>query len=179
MKWTILMLFLIPELAHSLDIKSGDPTSGGVVFSTDTSRLSSTSTWTAAQKFSSITVAGNLTVQGGSVTAQGGVSAASFTINGTSLFVSSFSPASPTSCDGCVLRYTTGTINANTSITVAASDYGAVTIHAPKCGMIEQVNTATTGVRIKSLANLPTSFTCYNPDAVNNQGYWAEFWLRY
>lgn len=122
-----------------------------------------------------------LDISGGSITVRGGggISASSYTVNGRSLFVSSFTPAAPTFADGAILMYTTGTINANTTKTFNASDYGAASIHAPKCGVVEQVNTSGNTVRVKSLSDIPNSFTCYNADLTQNQGYWAEFWLKY
>lgn len=124
----------------------------------------------------------SIDVNNGSITVRGtnaGISASSYTVNGRAVMVSSFTPASPIDCSDCVTYYTTGTITANTTRTFNASDYGAVSIHAPKCGMVEQSNTSANTVRIKSLSGLPGSFTCYNSDLTQTQGYWVEFWLKY
>lgn len=80
--------------------------------------------------------------------------------------------------NGYVQYYTTGTIPNNTSITIAASQFSGSAIGAPSCGMIEVNNTAANTVRVKSLSNLPASFTVYNSDAINVQAFWCQFLVK-
>lgn len=113
----------------------------------------------------------SLTVMGG-----GGIDTSSISIRGTQLFRSTWATVNP--CNGMTVVYDTGSIATAATITYSASQFGGTSICGPKAGMIENVNTTTAGPRVKSLSGLPSSFTIYNPDVINTQFYWVEFWIK-
>lgn len=123
--------------------------------------------WSENGKFETVVPTGSITVNG-SVTASGTVNAATFTIRGTSLITSTFSAAA---YPGYVMYVTSGTIVANTSVTISTTNMRVAELGLPLCSELEGVNTAGVSVRVKSIAGLPNSFTVYNADVINNKNY--------
>lgn len=167
--WKLLLLALaflgIGSLARAGQGITYPPAKGNYLSVNDTMTV------TAPQTFaSSMTIKGALTVSGGSVTiAAAGLSASTLTIRGTGIFVSSFNARI---CDGCVLYVTSGSIAANTTVTLDQTSFNnASAIMFPICSELEVVNTAAVTVRVKTLSNLPNSFGVYNADAINAKAF--------
>lgn len=71
---------------------------------------------------------------------------------------------SATAMNGFTLTYTTGSIAANTSITITATNLGGSSLWGPLCSEVEDVNTATLTVRLKDLTGIPSNFVVFNAD---------------
>ena len=104
-----------------------------------------------------------LEVKQGSVTVQFGVSAASYTVNGIPVISSTWSVLAYA---GFITKVTSGTIAANTTLTINASDLGFSAIGIPMCGEMEGVNTAANSVRLKDTLTA-TSMQVFNADVIN------------
>lgn len=76
-----------------------------------------------------------------------------------------------TTYSGYSVRITSGTIAANTTITISTTSLGATALATPVCVELEGVNTASVSVRVKSLSGLPNSFTVFNADVANAKNY--------
>ena len=111
--------------------------------------LKTTNTWTNPQTFSSVT-------------------ATIVNIAGTPIHNSTWTS---NGFDGSVIKVTTGSIAANTSITISAANLKLSSILWALCGEVESVNTAVTSVRLKSLTGLPVNMVVYNADAVNTKDF--------
>ena len=121
---------------------------------------------TGGLEMSSGTAYGNFNVSGGSITITGGVSgvhASSFTSRGVPFIASTWSAVG---YEGFSLKVTSGSIAANTTITINASDLGWTIVGIPICGEIEGVNTAATSIRLKDTLSA-TAFSVFNSDALN------------
>lgn len=124
----------------------------------------------------------------GSMTATGVITSTSGFIGGPSTFTAlNIGPRSIISstwsaraCDGMSMIYSTGSIAANTTLTITASDpgLGGTAICAPTVGPIFLTDITTQGPGLKSVTGLPASFTIKNEDIANTQGYWTEFWIK-
>lgn len=116
-----------------------------------------------------------LDVSGGSITVgglNGGISASTYTINGRNIFVSSFSVRA---LESFVIYAGSESINANT--TVRISPDGVTSIAFPMVCELEDVNTAGTSIRVKTIQT--DSFDVYNSDIVNNKRFlWWVFGKR-
>ena len=141
--------------------------------------LSSSQTVTGSPVFhSSITIntifglpTSALDINNGSITVRGnnaGISASTYTVNGTSLVGSTWTSFG---CDGCVIKFTTGTLAANTSMSISATNLNLTSIVWALCSEQEVVNTAVTSVRLKAFTALPTSMNVFNADALNIKGF--------
>lgn len=122
---------------------------------------------------------GSVTVGVGSLGIGGGVSAATYTVRGYAVAGTTWSTSVVRNLDGYVLRWTSGTIAANTTITISASQFlsGATGLDAPMCGEYEINAIATAGVKMINF--IPgTSVGVRNGNAATTQGYWCSAWVR-
>lgn len=74
-----------------------------------------------------------------------------------------------TSCAGCITIFSTGTIPANTSITISSNALGVSYIGSAVCGQLG--TPAATTVSVGSLAGIPVSFTVFNGNAIAEASY--------
>lgn len=111
------------------------------------------------------TVTANGDISGSSITAKGG---AGYFIGTTPIIVSTFNS---TSYIGYALYITSGSVAANTTITISTTTMNVSALGIPICSELETTNTAAVSVRVKSLSGLPNSFDVYNADVVNNKNY--------
>lgn len=98
-----------------------------------------------------------LDVAGGSVTSRG--ASAGYAVDGQGIFISTWS-------NYTVMRVSSGSIAANTTLTITAANLGLSSIGIPVCGELEDVNTAGTSIRVKDTLST-TSYQVYNSDIVN------------
>ena len=88
------------------------------------------------------------------------------TVNGNSLFVSSFSVSL---YDGYSLVFGSGSVAANTTVTIKINNFSVLGI--PVVSELEDVNTAATSVRVKTCCDGTNSFGIYNSDVLNAKRY--------
>lgn len=117
---------------------------------------------------SSVAVIGNLSIFNGVSGNGGAITVSSYNVRGTSIFGTTWTTRG---MDGTVIKVTTGTLAANTSITISASNLNLSAISWVMCSEIENINTAATSVRPKALTALPASFDVYNADVINAKGF--------
>lgn len=108
---------------------------------------------------------GSITVRDGSSGIGGGISASSYTVRGTPIISSTWSVRA---YEGFMMLVTSGSIAANTTITINTTDagIGMSAFGIPICAEMEDVNTAGTSIRLKDTLSA-TSFQVYNSDIVN------------
>ena len=84
------------------------------------------------------------------------------------------------SCVNGITIFSTGTIAANTTITISSNSLGMSYICGAVCGELEQGGTNTTGLstRVKSFAELPVSFTVFNADASNSKSFTCSIYAK-
>ena len=98
------------------------------------------------------------------------VNTSTISVNGTNIFVSSFSG---NGYDGTILFFASGTIAANSTVNITTYSIpgGASFFGIPICVEHENVNTAGTSIRVKSLSANSTSFIVYNADGSNAKNF--------
>ena len=166
MKWLLFFLALaVPSLANG-DTLGSLRSSSNVLLSTQTA-VPCGNSGDVQINFNGICggVGGGL-----SGSATGGTSSFGFnngiitSVTDGSLFVSTFSA---TELNGFKIYASSGSIAANTSITITIP--GTTEIWFPIATELEGVNTSATSIRIKSLS--PASYVIYNADALNAKNY--------
>lgn len=129
------------------------------------------------------TIQSNLFITGGSslsLQSGGGVNSSSYAVRGYSIVATTWTTPTVRSMETYVFRWTSGTIPANTTITLSASQMlsGATVMDAPLCTEIQINASATSDVEIASVNNLPTSFDIRNGNVTNVQGYACGVWIK-
>lgn len=122
-----------------------------------------------------LTGASSISLQSG-----GGVNSSSYAVRGYSLVATTWTTPTVRSMDTYVFRWTSGTIPANTTITLSASQMlpGATVMDAPLCTEIQINASATSDVEIASVNNLPTSIDIRNGNVTSIQGYACGVWVK-
>ena len=141
--------------------------------SQSSSTFNGSSTFSSSATFTSSTSFTGPATFSSSITARG-ISVTTYTVNGYSIYGTTWSD----NFDGYVVRYASGIVPNNDTITITAEMMGGTAIGRSICGMIELVNTASVTVRKKSNDLLPVSFTIYNADLTQTQAYECFIWVK-